>query len=311
MNILLSTDNNYVMPTGVLMISIGKNCGNDINYYVLVDDNFSEYSRNSLVRIAEQFKNNIEFFTITQDMTKGFPFGREDQPKGVTIATYFRLFITEILPKDIHKIIYLDGDIIVRKNLQDLWDTDISDFAIGAVHDMHERYHCNTKRLPYDMFRFGYLNAGVLLVNVDYWRKNKCIQDFFTCVREYSQVLKLHDQDVLNIVFHDKIKWLPVTYNFQNCFLHKYNKPGRFWHIEDEIEKYKRNPAIVHFTAEDKPWKLDVFHTYTKDWRKYFFMSEWKNEPLEGEEFGSIKKRIRNFLVRHCWYTPASIYEMF
>lgn len=311
MNILLSTDNNYVMPTGVLMISIGQNCGSNINYYILTDELFSDNSKKSLIRIAEKYKSNISFYTITQEMTKDFPFGRDDQPKGVTIATYYRLFITEFLPKEVHKILYLDGDTIVRNNIRDLWDIDISNYAIGAVRDMCERYHCSSKRLPYDMECLGYFNAGVLLINVDYWRKNNCIQVFLNCIREHADVLKLHDQDVLNIVFNDKKIFLPITYNFQNCFLHKFNKPDRFWYIEDEIEKYKRDPAIVHFTAEDKPWKLNVFHTYTKDWRKYFFMSEWKNNPLEGEKVGNIKTRIRNFLIRHCWYTPATIYEMF
>ena len=40
MNILLSTDNNYVMPTGVLMHSIGENNKVNIDYYVMVNSDF-------------------------------------------------------------------------------------------------------------------------------------------------------------------------------------------------------------------------------------------------------------------------------
>ena len=311
MNILLSTDNKYLMPTGVLMHSIGENNGSDVHYHILTDPEFSESSVSSLRRIAERYNNTIAFYTITSDMTRNLPFGREDQPKGVTIATYYRLFISKVLPESVHKIIYLDGDMIVRKSLDDLWNTDMTGYALGAVHDMHEAYHCTSRRLPYQMEEKGYLNAGMLLINLDYWREHECLSKFMKCVDENFEKLIMHDQDVLNVVLHNEVKWLPATYNFQSCFLEKFNKPGRFWNVEKEIEVYKRDPAIVHFTAEDKPWKIEVFHTYTKDWRRFFFMSEWGHEKLEGENATTLKQIIRNYLVRHCLYTPPTIYEMF
>lgn len=310
MNILLSTDNKYLMPTGVLMHSIST-YNDSLHYYILVDEDFSVGSRIALEGIAKKYRNNISFYTITSEMTKNLPFGLANQPKGVTIAAYYRLFVAEVLPREIHKIIYLDGDMIVRKSLTDLWETDIDDYAIGAVHDMHEEYHCISGRLPYQMVEKGYLNSGMLLINLDYWREHDCLSRFMKCVDDNFDALKMHDQDVLNVVLHDEVKWLPVTYNFQSCFLEKFNKPGRFWHIEKEIEQYKRDPAIVHFTAEDKPWKIEVFHTYTKDWRRFFFKSEWRHDKLEGENATTIKQRIRNFIVRHCLYTPPTIYEMF
>lgn len=311
MNILLSTDNKYVMPTGVLMHSISTNNDGNIHYHVLTDLEFSDKNRESLGNIAQRYGNNISFYAVTPEMTKDFPFGREDQPKGVTIATYYRLFIADILPQDIHKIIYLDGDMIVRKSLSDLWNVNLDGFAIGAVHDMHEGYHSTSGRLPYKSAEYGYLNAGMLLINLDYWRENDCSRQFMNCVLRYSEALQYHDQDVLNITLHDKVKWLPVTFNFQSAFLEKFSKPGRFGFWENEIEQFKRDPVIVHFTAEDKPWKIEVFHTYTHDWRRYFFKSEWRHNKLEGESARNLKQKLRNYLVRHCLYTPPSIYYMF
>lgn len=66
-------------------------------------------------------------------------------PKHVTIATYYRLFITQVLPLEIHKILYLDGDMIVRKSLKTLFEANIDEYAIGVVHDMDEPL--NIKRL--------------------------------------------------------------------------------------------------------------------------------------------------------------------
>ncbi len=310
MNILLSTDNNYVMPTGVLMTSIGYHDGGDVNYHILVDKEFTIESRRSLTRVAEEFGNRIYFYTILPEMTKDFPFGRADQPTHVTIATYYRLFVTEFLPKTVEKIIYLDGDIIVRKSLTDLWMTDMDNYALGVVGDMHEVKHIKSGRLPYDIKNEGYFNAGVLLINVKYWRENNCLKAFYDDIEKYQDLLILHDQDVLNITFHDKKKWLSVTYNMQTGFLFKNQKMWHVPHIEEDLNVMKHDPIIVHYTTLDKPWKLECFHPYCKDWRKYFFRTQWKNEKLEDEEeHPTLKRRFRNWLVRHCWYVPANLYQ--
>jgi len=291
------------------MTSIGFNNGSDVNYYILVNEEFTEESRMALTRVAQRFKNGISFYTILPEMTKDFPFGRPDQPTLVSIVTYYRLFITSFLPKDVEKIIYLDGDIIVRKSLAELWKTDIEEYAIGVVNDMDEMKHIKSGRLPYDM-NMGYFNAGVLLINVKFWRENNCLKSFLEIIEKYSDMLKLHDQDVLNIAFHDKKKWLPVTYNFQNGFIYKSFEPLYNPQIDKELNVVKYDPAVVHFSAWDKPWKLECFHPYCKDWRKYFFRSAWKNEKLVGEEeHPTLKRRIRNWLVRHCLYVPASYYQ--
>ena len=312
MNILLSTDNNYVMPTGVLMHSIGENNGSDVSYHIMTNTEFSCENRASLKRVAEKYGNKISFYTITEEMTRALPFGRADQPKHVSIATYYRLFITEILPSDVHKIIYLDGDMIVRHNLQDLWDTDLAGVAVGVVHDMDEDKHCHNGHLPYDMITYGYFNAGMLLINLDYWRNHNSLETFISTLEKYSDKIIFHDQDVLNIVFHNKRIFLPLTFNYQSGFLYKQREQGFYKTIEKEINQYKKNPSIVHYCAPDKPWKLECFHTYCKDWRKYFFISEWRNIKLvDEEEHPTLKRSIRNYLVRHCLYVPATLYQVF
>ena len=131
MDILLSTDNNYTVPTGVLMTSIGIN-NSVCNYHILVDKNFSEDNRQLLMSVARRYSSTIAFYVLPENLLEGLPFGREDMPKHVSMATYYRLFVTEFLPENIHKILYLDGDIIVRKNIENLWNEDISGYALGG-----------------------------------------------------------------------------------------------------------------------------------------------------------------------------------
>ena len=308
MNILLCTDDLYAMPTGVLMHSIGEHDQN-VNYYVLVDDAFSEDNRQKLTDIANRYSSKITFFTITQEQTANMPVMREDQPKYVTKSAYNRLFAASKLPKEVEKIIYLDGDIVVRKSLLPLWETDIDGYAVGVVNDMDELKHIESRRLPYDM-NDGYFNSGVLLINVKYWRDHNCIENFYEITEKYQDLLTLFDQDILNIAFHNRKKWLPVTYNMQNGFLYKKESMWYVPEIATDVNVMKHDPVIVHFSTWDKPWKLECFHPYCKDWRKFFFRSVWRNDRLtDEEEHPTLKRRIRNWLVRHCLYVPATLYQ--
>ena len=156
----------------------------------------------------------------------------------------------------------------------------------------------------------GYFNSGVLLINVKYWRDHNCIENFYEITEKYQDLLTLFDQDILNIAFHNRKKWLPVTYNMQNGFLYKKESMWYVPEIATDVNVMKHDPVIVHFSTWDKPWKLECFHPYCKDWRKFFFRSVWRNDRLtDEEEHPTLKRRIRNWLVRHCLYVPATLYQ--
>lgn len=308
MNILLSTDNNYVMPTGVLMTSISYHNGSDVRYHILVNKEFTDKSRQSLTRVAEEFGNCIFFYTILPEMTKDLPFGRADQPTHVSIATYYRLFITEVLPADVDKILYLDGDMICRKNLSDLWNIALDGYAVGAVHDCDEDSHIRAKRLP-SFMKKGYFNAGMLLINLEYWRKMECYNQFIECINKYSEYIKFHDQDVLNICFYDKCKWLPLTYNFQSSFIFLPQYQADYSEIKEEIEQMKHDPAIIHYVSSSKPWNINCFFGYRGAWRFYWRKSLWKSERLYNDEPYGIKEKLRNFLLRNDLWFPDKRYQ--
>lgn len=307
MDILLITDNKYIMPTGVLMYSIGHNNSESIHFHLIVDETFKKESREPLKKIAFKFSNDISFYVFTKELIEKFPFGRDNQPKQVSIATYYRLFAAEILPKDLHKVIYLDGDMIVRKSIRPLWDVDLQGYAIGVVNDQNEKRHCNSKRLPYPMEN-GYFNAGMLLINLDFWREHKCLDTFMQFVDENAELILWHDQDVLNSVFFDCKKNVPITYNFQDGFLFLPDRVEYNDSIVDEIKKYEYDPTIIHYTVV-KPWKLSCFQPMCAAWRYYWRKTEWAEDKLDGEEAHNIKEWFRNVLIRYNVFIPKDRYR--
>lgn len=279
-DILLSTDKKYIMPTGVTMKSISMN-NKEVTFHILIDDGVTEKQKQQLTAIIQGHKmQNICFYKLDSKSFKNFP-SLGKIKSYITIATYYRLFITEVLPQSIKQILYLDGDVINVKPLDDLWNIDISKYALGAVTDMAESKH-DFVRLGYDSSK-GYFNAGVLLINLDYWRRNNLKQKFMDLILFHPEKIVLHDQDVLNICLYDMKKCLPMKYNVQNGFLweQKYNQFGdKYTDYEDDLKNAVTDPVIIHFTDNKKPWHVEDCNPLSYEWFKYFKQTEWKYIPL-------------------------------
>ncbi len=281
-HILLSTDKNYIMPSAVMMKSVSvNNTREDITFHILIDESVNEEQKKQLKHVLSNQQHLIAFHLIEGDIFAGFPqLGKVK--KYITQATYYRLIIADLLPQDIHRVIYLDGDIIVRKSLKELWNTNLDGVAVGTVTDMAEDKH-DYKRLGYDK-KYGYFNAGVLLINLDYWRENNMKSVFFNLIANEPQRIVLHDQDVLNITLYNKKKDLPFIYNTQSGFLHhqKYTELGERYHDYWPLLKQAiTDPVIIHYADKIKPWHIEDSHPYGYEFIKIYKQTEWRFEKLK------------------------------
>lgn len=298
MDIVFSTDTNYIMPTGVMITSVSLNNQNvDITFHALIDNSVTEEQRRQLERIlAENDRHQIEFYVMDASRFTSLPKLGEVKAY-ITQATYYRLFLPEILPDDIERVLYLDGDIAVIGSLSELWNTELDDYAVGGVTDMSEALQ-EYSRLGYPS-EFGYFNAGVLLINLKYWRENKVVDAFQRIMAETPERIKFHDQDVLNISFYDCKKQLNLKYNLQNGFLYK----KEFWQIdcqkyEQSVMEAVRQPVIIHYTARIKPWFVDCENPLKGEWIKYYKKTQWRKHKLKRKEPLTLRNRIGKLLRR-------------
>ena len=280
MHILLSTDKNYIMPSAVMMKSVSvNNAEEEVIFHILIDHGVSVFQQEKLKRVISNPRHSVIFHLVEDKYFDGFPMG--NIKAYITKATYYRLIVTDILPDDVHKIIYLDGDIIVKESLRDLWNIDINNYAVGAVTDLAENRH-DYHRLGYPKAE-GYFNAGVLLINVDYWRENSLKDVYYQLISKEPDRIILHDQDVLNITLYDKKLILPIKYNLQNGFLMKpeYTELGdRYREYEQDLLSAIKNPTIIHFTSTIKPWHIEDTNPYSYEFIKYYKQTEWRSFPL-------------------------------
>lgn len=284
-HIVFCTDNNYVMPCGITIISLLEhNIGTDITIHI-IGMNLNDISKTSLKDIAENRGAIIYFYNIDKAYLDEFNLVM-DGPKHINISTYIRLFAPEILPVDVDKILYLDCDLIIVGNLSELWNTDIENYSVAGVIDAPTFRSVTYQRLNYSS-ECSYINAGVLLINLKYWRDNNVQSKLLKYVADNSANIVYHDQDVINGVLHDTALLLPLKYNMHHFFyLRKWNA----YDYHEEMLEARNNPVIVHFSTGNKPWVKGSFHPYTEKYQEYKTLSPWKDEPIGWGNLGFNKK---------------------
>lgn len=96
----------------------------------------------------------------------------------------------------------------------------------------------------------------------------------------FPEGLTFHDQDILNIAFNNNIRWLDLTYNFMTEFFMKPAYRNISWEFDEQIDRYRSNPAIVHFLGI-KPWFKECCHPMLQEFLKYKSMSPWAAVPRD------------------------------
>lgn len=294
-NILCATDNNYAPYCGIMLTSLfdsNKDCRFVV--YVFEDGSVSEENVNKYQRLAKKYGNEIVLKTIDEDMVKWFPMNEQTH---ITIPTYYRLLAADLLPKEVKKVIYFDGDLVVSGDIKPLWNVNLDGMAIAAVRGPSPSYEDKCISLGYPT-TFGYFNAGVLVCNLDYWREHDLMDKFVKFISKKSSDLPMMDQDVLNGVLYSERFLLPDRYNymtmsFLDAVWERYTEERRRECIEEGDKR-----VIVHFAGGDKPWNYWHYGgPFFSMWDKYRRKSLWR----DCIDTKPIKKHLKH-MVKRCLF---------
>ncbi len=238
--IFFSTDDNYIPYLDVALASLIENASKDYRYKIIVLNTGLEPENIAKVKKNERPGFEIEFVDISEQLE-----GIKSKLKNVyhfSIVTYYRLFIASLFPQ-YDKVIYLDCDLVVTGDISELYNTELNDNILGAC---PEEYVQNTPEFRiYAEKALGvdpdtYVNAGVLVMNLAEFRKNKIEKKFIKLITKYDFDLLDPDQAYLNYLCRGKILVLPNGWN---------KEP---FDIECEGKK-----NIVHYALYKKPWQYD------------------------------------------------------
>ena len=294
--VICSCDDNYAPYCGTMITSLFHN---NLNHKIEVNILSSYISKNNEDKfkcLADNYGQVINIVSIDKNKFKNLPLGRNFT--NISIETYFRLNMLSLFPQ-YDKVLYLDCDMIIRHDLEELWKIDLTGYAIAAVKDNLYMQQKNIIRLGYES-KHSYYNSGMGLYNLSFLRDFNFENKIWDFVEKHYNKILYHDQDIINALCHGYFKEISVRWNMLDVFLMEDS------HIVNEnkkdLEKWIENPGIIHYSAKYKPWNIEGYHQYREEFWKYVKISPWNDLKATRKFYGKervvikLKLAIKNLL---------------
>lgn len=281
MDVVYITDEVYMMPTVVSIVSlIDNNKTASGTIYVICDD----CSDCSLGKIKEIKTHNWMIETIIAESNKYEELEKELKKRTNTHVSRAALnkFCIEDYLFNVDKVLYIDSDVIVNKSIEELFHTDIDGYYMGAVEDLGNTMLClRGEESAAD--RIGlkgdkYFNSGVMLLNL----KTMRMDSIGVKLKEYrlNETNYFMDQDALNYCMKEKILELPYVYNFRTPLFYEVS----FNDINSIFFKSKYKGAeemindmvLLHLSANYKPWNHKM-QFFTEIFMDYYRKSPYRD----------------------------------
>ena len=276
--IFFAIDDGYVPFLAVALESLIENSSKQYYYSIKVlYTNISEENKKKINKYKRE-NVNIEFVDLNYyiEKVKDKLYTRDYY----TNTTYFRLFIANLYPQ-YNKAIYLDSDIVVLGDIAELYNQDIGDNLVAAAPDdviqtikVFQEYA--EKVVGVADYR-NYFNAGILLMNLDEFRKFD-FQDKFLYLLETIKFTVAQDQDYLNRLCKGKVKIIDKAWDKMPI-------------ANDDFDD--KDLKIIHYNLADKPWHYDNIRYKDYFW-KYAKKTEYYNEICKIKENYSEEERFRD-----------------
>ncbi len=208
-----------------------------------------------------------------------------------------RICLAELLP-DVQRALYLDIDTLVCTDLSPLFETEMGDAALGVVleHESHEGSHFNNRlEIPQDCP--GYFNSGVLLMNLEVFRRDKLIERVMDYAHAHANVLTCPDQDALNGALCDRLCQLHPRWNWHDGLTRqmlKWDPSARLWRGNSPRTSVEAalNPGVLHYQGPHKPWRYCYRIERARYERSMLHAGIVKSLPLPGWNAKTCLKRL-------------------
>lgn len=240
--ICIASDKNYLKYVEPLLVDLKAHTPVLPKIFLLFDG-FLDDAKNVLA-VANNLEIDFEIVMIESLLEKY----NLNTIRHITRTTFARIFAADIIPLSFSRILYLDIDILVIRDISPLFDIE-PELGLAAVPEFFDS--------SIKLFKspdVSYFNAGVLLINADHWRENKTVEKCLLLIEEQGN-FNCQDQDVLNLVFKNNWQLLPPTSNVMVSFV-------------DSLSSFPQlsQPMIVHFVGRHKAWHGFSWTKWHKMW---------------------------------------------
>ncbi|MEX0612586.1 MAG: glycosyltransferase family 8 protein [Pirellulales bacterium] len=290
--VVSASDDGYAMPLAVTIRSALNHLGADRRMQLfLLDGGLTEESKTRLLKSWIDPRLTVEWIRPNMDLVRDLYVSYQ-----VTTVTYLRLLMAELLPEYVTRALYLDADMLVRRDLGDLWDEPQHGLAILAVPEIAAPYidaaasmpnfeNCRKHLcaftpianyrelgLPSDA---QYFNGGLLVADIAQWRRENFAKQMLDCLRQNCEHVLWWDQYALNVVLARR--WRPLDYRWnQGTHLFAYPNWRKCPLDRATYEQLRKSPWIVHFSSPSKPWHYFCRHPFRREFFRCLEQTQWR-----------------------------------
>jgi lipopolysaccharide biosynthesis glycosyltransferase len=285
MHVAAASDDGYACHLAVMLLSLfAQHDPDTIHVHVLVPPDFTSRARldQSLGAHAARLTYHTVPPGLGQDLVQ-----RDD----LTAATYYRLVMGDVLPREVERVLYLDCDMVVRAGLQALWQTALDGCVLAAVRDPGFREHA-TLGLEAEA---PYFNAGMLLVDLARWRAEGIGAQALAFAAAEPGRLTYNDQCALNWVLRGRWREVEAEWNLQAQALCDVEDGDRALYFRPPPPALAR-ARIIHFNAPCRPWLYMDEHPLKGEYLAYRARTEWRDWTPPDRYRGNI---VLKMLRRH------------
>lgn len=275
----------YTKFVGTAVLSIFENAvisPYSITVHILHDNTLTDDNRDKFNYLAGRYSQLVKFYNVDElcadriaEIRKVFP--QVDKTR-FSIAMFYRFFISNVLPTQIEKVIYLDADIIVNLDISELWQIELGEKVLGVIThenigmiDIVKKRHICSKGFVHSIDSF---NSGVLLINLSLLRNEETtLSKGIKFIHDHPEN-KFLDQDILNYCFSTRTLKLPV----------KFNQFVR----EARLKKEFPTKKIYHYIVDTLSFNFK--DTFNQLWMSYFIRTPFFDANSMGRLYDDFLK---------------------
>ena len=271
-----------------------------ITVHILHDYTLTLDNRNKFLELTDRFKQIVKFYNVEElcadKINKYVELVPSVSNSRVSRGAFFKFLIPHILPAEVEKVIYLDSDIIVNLDINELWQIEMFNEPLAVVLEMDNgTLPLKASHLCRDGFvkEENYFNSGVMIMNLNVLRNEE--DNILNGIKFRGEHPKysLFDQEILNYCFEFRTLKLPVKFNR----LVKNMRVNGDFYIRKEI---------YHYAGDKMGLGMDMSDPYNRLWWSYFIKSPWFGiETLNKILKGTHPIRSASLLLRRNTLTKS------
>ena len=288
----------YSKFTATTILSIFENTTSAVTIHILHDNTLTVDNRDKFIQLAERYEQTLKFYNVEELCKNELDRFLEFNPKFISnvIGIFYRFMIPKVLSPDIEKIIYLDSDIIVNLDINELWQIDLGDKVLAGVPEIFTWKTFASMCKHFSLCRNyvvkceDYFNSGVLVMDLNFLRREEdTILNGAKFTSQYNAFGGYPDQDILNYCFSKMALKLPAKFNKHIQFI--------------RLEKEKLDRKIYHYSGSGIGigLGLDMNDEFNRLWMKYFLKTSFLDVEAIGhlyEGFLNIKNNVEKSALK-------------